>query len=108
MRMFRVLFMTTLILISTMVHAGAVKELVIEHEESIENEVAMMGPFSVDKIFQTRFVQAKEGYEVAVESQVEVVENKSFQMFEIACTSQFKKGQFGSMDLFETNCEFPE
>lgn len=100
--------MMILLTISTTAKAGAVKELVIDHESSIASEVEKMGPFTVNRIFDTRFVKANAGFEIAIESQVEVLSHSPAEIYEIACTSQFKKGKYGSMEVFETNCEFPE
>lgn len=108
MRTLRVFFMIAVLLVSNLVSAGAIKELLIVHEESIAEEVALMGSFSVEKIFQSRFVTAKAGFDTALESQVDVMDVETLQSFEIACTSHFKKDHDGSMELSETNCEFPE
>lgn len=88
-------------------YAGAIKELVIEHEDAIVREVANMVGYSYDHMENTKFVKSNIPGGVALESLVTVVSKEGFAT-EIVCTSYFAKNQFGSFDESDTSCEMPE
>jgi hypothetical protein len=110
------IFASLLVLVFTVfANAGAIKELLIEHEESIYREVEQMTGesganfrFTVERIFNSRFVKTNEDFDVAMESQVEISEETSGDVYEISCTSYFAKDEDGDYSEKQTNCELPD
>jgi hypothetical protein len=90
------------------VNAGAMSELLIAHTEGIQSEVSQWNDFSILTELEPRFVQASTGFDIAIESQIEVVQNQTHETFEVACTSYYKKDMNNNFNLVMTNCEYPE
>lgn len=102
-----IFFALLLSVASLPVFAGAIKELVIEHEDAIMREVESMGGYTYDHMENTKFVKSNTPGGVALESLVTVVSAEGFAV-EIVCTSYFAKNQFGSFDESNTSCEMPD